>query len=153
MGTLWDRSSFLEIAAARNARSILCDGKLDWDNPLDVAEYLAEELRANLPQGLWSLKREIELRWNVKGFVPKMLKALGKYLEDQQTVLDTVDYKIADIVEQHPEFTIKEITSELSKEFPERKWGALTRRIQRLVKDCGIPISDQFKKLLSLIRS
>jgi hypothetical protein len=120
-----------------SAKTILYCGKLDriLGKPLGTAKLIAEEIRTNPSVGWRLLEQEWKLRRNVKGYLPKMMQKLGEYLEDEQPLFDEVDYKIVDIVNQHPELTIKEITSELSKQFPERKWGALTRSVQRLVKD------------------
>jgi hypothetical protein len=120
-----------------SAKDILYCGKLDriLGTPLGTAKLIAEEIRTNPPVGWRLLAQEVDLRRNVKGYLPQMMQKLGEYLENQQPLFDEVDYKIVDIVNQHPELTIKEITSELSKQFPERKWDALTRCVQRLVKD------------------
>jgi hypothetical protein len=59
-------------------RASLYSGKLNPDSPRAVAKYLAEELRASRPAGTQSLVKEIQWRWPVKGFFPKMLKALGE---------------------------------------------------------------------------
>jgi hypothetical protein len=122
-------------------KAILYSGKLSqtWDNPRTVAKYLAEELRAFLPYGAALLMKEVEWHWNVKGFVPEMLKALAEYLKDEQPVFRKVDYKIVDIVEQHPNCTVKDITSELypqlHEQYSDQKWNALTRHVQRFLKN------------------
>jgi hypothetical protein len=160
---LWEsygnKVPFWKFAASRDARSIIYDAKLGpiWDKPLAVAKYLAEELRANLPHGVDLLGREVELHWKEKGFVPKMLLALSTYVKDEQPMFDKMDYKIAEIVQQHPYYTIKEITFAVSKQYPERKWTerklkTLARRVQRLVKN-GPLIGEQFKKLMAALRS
>jgi hypothetical protein len=121
----------------RSGRTILYSGKLDqiWGTPLGAAKWLAEEIRANPSVGWRLVEQERKLRRNVKGYLPKMMRKLGEYLEDEQAVFDQVDYKIIDIVEQHPDYTIKEITAALSEDFPKRKWAALTRRVQRLLEN------------------
>jgi hypothetical protein len=120
-----------------SGKTILYSGKLAriWGTPLSAAKLLAEELRHSPSVGARLLAQEILLRWNVKGFVPKMFKALGKYLEDPQPVFDQVDYKIIHIVEQHPQFTIKQITSALNEQYPRRKWDTLEKRVRRLLKN------------------
>jgi len=122
----------------RDAKTSLYTGKLDkiWGSPLAVAKILAEELRTNPWVGFQRLAKEVQWHWNIKGFVPKMLKLLGKYLEEERSVFDQVDYDIVDIVNQHPDYTIKQITSELKgrKEYRKQKWGTLTKRVQRLLK-------------------
>jgi hypothetical protein len=122
---------------APSARAILYFGKFvpNRDKPGAVARYLAEELRAFPPYGARSLARIVELRWNVKGFVPKMLKALGKYLKDGQPMFDKMDYAILDIVVQHPLYAIKEITAALSEQYPKRKFDTLEKRVRRLLKN------------------
>jgi hypothetical protein len=111
------------------------------DNPSAVAKYLAEELRIFPLYGARSLARIVERRWNDKHFVPRMLKALGKCLKDGQPVFDKVDYAILNIVVQHLDFvehldyTIKEITAELSEQYPNTKWDTLEKRVRRLLKN------------------
>jgi hypothetical protein len=124
------------------ARAILYSGKLVQypDSTLAVAKYLAEEIRTDPPTGWRLVAQQVKRRRNVKGFVPKMLKALGEYLEDEQLVFNKMDSQIADIVAQHPDYTVKEITFELSKKYPEQKWTeqklkTLARRVQRLLKN------------------
>jgi hypothetical protein len=125
----------------RDAKTSLYLGKLDriWGKPLAAVKWIAEEIRTNPSVGWRLLEQQCKLRGNVKGFVPKMLKALGKCLEDEQPVFDKMDYQIVDIVQQHPDYTIKEITSAVSEQYPERKWTepklkTLARRVQRLLK-------------------
>jgi len=108
--------------------------------PLAVAKVLAEELRVNPSVGAQLLMKVVQGRRNVKGFVPRIMKLLGEYLEAEQPVFDKMDYQIVDIVQQHPDYTIKEITFELSKEYPEEKWTerklkTLARRVQRFLEN------------------
>jgi hypothetical protein len=131
------RQAEVRRVLAPSARTILYYGKLvpNRDSPRAVARYLAEELRASPWYGARSLMRIVELRWNVKGFVPKMLKALDKCLKDGQPMFDKMDYDIVSIVEQHPLYTIKEITAALAKQYPKRKFDTLEKRVRRLVKN------------------
>jgi hypothetical protein len=121
----------------RYARGILYSGKLDqtWGKPLATAKWLAEELRFNPSVGVRLLEQQVALRWKTPGYLSKMFKDLDNYLQAQQPVFDKLDYTIVDIVDQHPHYTIKQITSALSEQYPERKWNALTRRVQRLLKN------------------
>ena len=70
-----------------------------------------------------------------------MLKALGKCLKDGQPVFDKMDYAILNIVVQHLDFvehldyTIKEITAELSEQYPNTKFDTLEKRVRRLLKN------------------
>ena len=107
-------------------RDILYYGKLlqMWDSPKAVAKYLAEELRVSpFGAGAEELKKMVQNRWNVPGFVPKMLKLLGEYLEDQQPVFDKVDYAIVDIVDQHPHFTSQGNNRRTQRTIPQEKMG------------------------------
>jgi hypothetical protein len=122
-------------------KAILYSGKLaqSWNKPLTVAKYLAEELRANPPYGAALLMKEVLWHWDVEGFVPKMLETLITYLKDQQPVFGKIDYQIADIVEQHPDYTISQITSTLieqnPKQYAKQKRETLERRVQRLLEN------------------
>ena len=111
-------------------------GKIDQlsDSPSGVAKILSDFLRADPEKGGLMLMREVEWRREEKGFVPKMLSAMGRYLEEQQPVFDKMDYQVADIVTEHPDYTIKEITSAISEQYPKWKWDTLERRIRRLLK-------------------
>jgi hypothetical protein len=130
-------------AGYKGARAILYAGKLvqGCNKPLAVAKYLAEEIRLNPSVGWRLLKQECKFpAENEKGYLPKMLKALGKLLEDQQQVFDKKDHQIVELKSQHPHYTNWEITSELSKQYPEQKWPeqklkTLLRRVERLLKD------------------
>jgi hypothetical protein len=126
----------------RCGKTILYSGKLDqiWGTPLGSAKWIAEEIRTNPSVGWRLFEQEVQLRRNEKGYVSKMVKALVKYLEDQQPMFDQVDYQLVDIVEQNPQYTIKEITYALSKKYPEQKWTeqklkTLARRVQRLLEN------------------
>jgi hypothetical protein len=133
---------FTKFAGYRGTRAILYSGKLDmvWSKPLAAAKCLAEIIRTNPSAGWRLLRQVVEWRRNEKGYLPKMMQKLGEYLEDQDQVFDKKDYQIIDIVQQHPDFTIKEITFELSKQYPEQKWTeqklkTLARRVQRLLEN------------------
>ena len=125
-------------AAYAGERAILYSGKLDksCSKPLAVAKYLFEEIRINPSVGWRLLEQECKFpAGNEKGYLPKMMQKVGEYLEDQQPVFAKMDHKIVDIVNQHPDFTIKQITAELDKQYPGRKFETLARRVQRLLKN------------------
>ena len=117
-------------------KGILYWGKFDkiWGKPLGMAKWLAEGIRANPSVGWQMVEEERKLRRHEKGYLPKMMQKLGEYLEDEQPVFKPMDHAIADIVQRHPDYTIKQITSELSKQYP-NQWDALEKRVQRLLKD------------------
>jgi len=134
---------FRKSAGYKGARAILYSGKLaqSCNKPLAVAKYLFEEIRINPSVGWRLLEQECKFpAGNEKGYLPKMLQKVGEYLEDQHQVFDKKDYQIVEIVNQHPHYTIKEITFELSKQYPEQKWTerklkTLARRVQRLLEN------------------
>ena len=121
------------------AKTILYSGKLDkiWGTPLGAAKWIAEEIRTNPSVGWRLLRQEVELRRNVKGYLPKMMQKLGEYLEQQQPVFDQVDYDIVDIVQKNPDYTIKQITTAVwdpKEKWTEEKWDALEKRVRRLLR-------------------
>jgi hypothetical protein len=127
---------------APDAKTTLYCGKLDqiWGSPLGAAKWIAEEIRTD-PWGGWRLlAQEEKLHWKEKGYVLKMWRALSKYLADQKPLFGEMDYQIADIVQQHPDYTIKQITSALYEQDPKRKWDereweTLEKRVRRLLKN------------------
>ena len=124
-------------AAYAGERAILYSGKLDktWSKPLAVAKYLSKKfaLTRRSDGGYWS--KSASSPRGTKRISPQNVQKVGKYLEDQQPVFAKMDHKIVDIVNQHPDFTIKEITAELDKQYPGRKFETLARRVQRLLKN------------------
>jgi hypothetical protein len=120
----------------RSAKTILYSGKLDktWGKPLGKAKWLAEELRANPSVGVRLLEQEVVLHWKTPGYLAKMFNLLDEYLADSQPVFDKVDYKIANIAAQHPDYTIKQITSDLAKQYPKREWDTLEKCVRRLLQ-------------------
>jgi hypothetical protein len=126
----------------RSAKTILYCGKLDqiWGSPLGAAKWIAEEIRTD-PWGGWRLLAQQEkLHWKEKGYVLKMWRTLIKYLADQKPLFREMDYQIADIVQQHPDYTIQEITSALYEQDPkrkwdQRKWDTLERYVRRFLKN------------------
>ena len=124
------------------AKTILYCGKLDqiWGSPLGAAKWIAEEIRTDPWVGWQLLAQQEKLHWKEKGYILKMWRALSKYLADQKPLFGEMDYQIADIVQQHPDYTIKQITSALYEQDPKRKWDErewerLEKRVRRLLKN------------------
>jgi hypothetical protein len=124
------------------AKTILYCGKLDqiWGSPLGAAKWIAEEIRTDPWVGWRLLAQQEKLHWKEKGYILKMWRALSKYLADQKPLFGEMDYQIADIVQQHPDYTIKQITSALYEQDPKRKWDereweTLEKRVRRLLKN------------------
>jgi hypothetical protein len=129
---------FRKSAGYAGERAILYSGKLDksCSKPLAVAKYLFEEIRINPSAGWRLLEQECKFpAGNEKGYLPKMMQKVGEYLEAQQPVFAEMDRKIVDIVNQHRDYTIKEIAAELDKQFPGRKFDTLEKRVRRLLKN------------------
>jgi hypothetical protein len=126
----------------RSAKTILYCGKLDqiWGSPLGAAKWIAEEIRTDPWVGWRLLAQQEKLHWKEKGYVLKMWRTLIKYLADQKPLFREMDYQIADIVQQHPDYTIQEITSALYEQDPkrkwdQRKWDTLERYVRRFLKN------------------
>jgi hypothetical protein len=133
---------FRKSAGYKGARAIIYSGKLaqSCNKPLAVAKYLFEEIRINPSVGWRLLEQECKFpSVNEKGYLPKMMQKVGEYLEEGQPMFAKIDHDIADIVNQHPQYTIKETASALVKQNPEqyakRKWKTLTRRVERLLEN------------------
>jgi hypothetical protein len=107
----------------------------NWNNPRAVAKGLAQEIFEFPSSGARELGWVIERRWGDRRFLSRMLIALGEYLLEGPSVFDKVEHDIAGIVAQHPHYTIKEITAELSKRYPRREWDTLEKRVRRLLKN------------------
>ena len=141
-----------DIIVPQLSKDILYMGKIAprRDNPLAVAEYLAQEFLESFPTGADILATKIKTRTKAYGvtipakerrFLGLMLIALGQYLLEGKQVFDELDFDIAAIIVQHKagKPTISELICELRKRRPklfvdDKFVDKIKKRVRRWVK-------------------
>jgi hypothetical protein len=135
LAQLREEEAGVRRALTRNAKDVLYMGKINADNPLHVARYLAQELFDCLPYGAGLLGSIVRWRWKAQRFISQMLIKLSEYLSNGQPMFNYVDVDAANIKKLQPQITVSEIVSKLEKLHPAFTRDALKKRVGRLLKN------------------